>query len=97
MSIPNMYKRGELAPSLGSAEFTSGRSKVQLSTGITRWRSQVAWGSFAEGTRDCKYEDTNSIFAIFMQQVKYTTPDGIEDKQTYYFYIILAQINYMLG
>ena len=82
-----------MAPSLGSAEFTSGRSKVQLSTEGEWWRFQVAWGRFAEGTRDCKYEDTNSRFAIFMQQIKYTTPDGIKDKQTCYFYIILAKRN----
>ena len=63
-----------------SNRLTSRRVKVPLLTGVTWWRSQAAWGSFAEGTRDCKYEDTNSRFAIFMHKVKYTTPDGIEEK-----------------
>ena len=97
ISTPNIKKGCLGSFVVGALVLTSRRVKVPLSTGVTCWRSQAAWGSWAEGTRDCKYEDTNSRFAIFMQQVKYTTPDGIEDKQMYYFYIILAQINYMLA
>ena len=88
-----MYKRGEMAPSLGSSEFTSGCSKVQLSTGDDCWRSQWRVDAVRRNHVTAKYEDTQlqtcKIYAIN----KYNTPDGIADKQMYYFYIILAQIN----
>ena len=86
-----MCKRGELAPSFGSSEFTSGRSKVQLSTGDDCWRSQWCGDAVRRNHVTAKYEDmqqqTCKIYAIN----KYTTPDGIADKQMYYFYIILAK------
>ena len=62
-------------------------SRLRLQHGIPNF-----FGKLGVMTRDCKYEDANSRFAIFMHKVKYTTPDGIEHKQMNYFYIILAQI-----
>ena len=88
-----MYKRGELAPSLGSSEFTSGRSKVQLSTGDDSWRSQWRGDAVWRNHVTAKYEDTQQQTCKIYAINKYTTPDGIADKQMYYFYIILAQIN----
>ena len=88
-----MYKRGDMAPSLGSSEFTSGRSKVQLSTGDDCWRSQWRGDAVRRNHVTAKYEDTQQQTCKIYAINKYTTPDGIADKQMYYFYIILAQIN----
>ena len=77
---PKHVEMGKMAPSLGSADYTSGRSNAQLSTDDDWWRSQMAWGRFAEGSRDCNMKTRNSRLARFMQQIKYTTPDGVKDK-----------------
>ena len=44
-----------------------------------------------------KYEDTQQQTCKIYAINKYTTPDGIVDKQMYYFHIILAQTRYMLA
>ena len=77
---PKHVEMGKLAPSLGSADNTSVCSKAQLSTKDDWWRSEMAWGRRAEGSRDCEYEDTQQQTCKIYATNKYTTPDGIKDK-----------------
>ena len=90
-------KGASLILSLGSSEFTSMRSKVQLSTGDDCWRSQWRGDAVRRNHVTAKYEDTPQQTCKIYAINKYTTPDGIEDGQMNYFYIISAQTRYMLA
>ena len=68
------------------------RYTVQLSTEDDCWRSQWLGDAVRRNHVTAKYEDTQQQICKIYAINKYTTPDGIEDKQMYYFYIILAQI-----
>ena len=51
---PKHIEMGKFAPALGSTDNTSVCSNALLSTGDDWWRPQMAWGRFAEESRDCK-------------------------------------------
>ena len=68
------------------------RCTVQLSTEDDCWRSHWLGDAERRNHVTAKYEDTQQQICKIYAINKYTTPDGIEDKQMYYFYIILAQI-----
>ena len=90
---PKHVEMGKFAPALGSADNTSRLNEVQLSTGDDCWRSQWRGDAVRRNHVTAKYEDTQQQTCKIYAINKYTTPDGIADKQMYYFYIILAQTN----
>ena len=66
---PKHVEMGKMAPSLGSADNSSGRNNAQLSTGDDWWRSQMAWGRLRKDHVTANMKTRDSRFARFMQQI----------------------------